>query len=754
MREVANPEAQPTSTPTPAPLAGILNPIEDNIVNTIRSLFGKSASPSAQKIVGTPTNLPPMTPTPTVSAATNLPISTPSPALMPTPPATPISTPRPTAPPSPTPTMTATPTATPTSIPSPTATYTPTPTATGTPTPTVSYAPSTTPAPSFSYASPEVTNATPSFSYMSPAVTKPAVSAPVATPVPTPTPYRAPVSSYSPPVSTPAPSYTPSYIPTPVPTPASAPVTSSGGEGNILGNMISYLKQLISYIPIYSSTPEAPPATAGPPYMSTAGTVLGDLYGSLFGDLYPKTTGSSTGGKKTIIGYKPVTQYVKQYTSPSKTSSSKTTPSIPSNYTGFVGTTPYLQGKAQTAGGGYYTDPNTGKTAYSAGYHGSGGGGSGGSGAVKVISTKDGKPVISSSSPTPGNFTGWKGDQPYVNGQAQTSGGGFTPDGSYSAGYHGGGGASVDMGPWGTGVGMGPMVNGTVQTGGGGFTPDGSYSAGYHGSGEHPEITGESLPGIYGPTTMNGILRQGSFGPVNKPDLSNSGKVTDFLDYLTNMGYDVTGQYGGVNWRSRENSQKLNQMYEKNGGNFDAIAFMNSIATTAEQQKKTQLLKQATSNPMMPTSQALAILGGVNYANLGAGLPTTPGTTAYAPGADIYGTGVPYAWTPANAFGAGGAGGQGVNPTGPYAGWTGADVAVPDYAGAVIDVKTGEIKAAEGAEGKGEEAAKGLTTQANLLNASVLGESQPNLVAAQNAILAANRGYRNIFGRSLFNAGL
>jgi hypothetical protein len=213
---------------------------------------------------------------------------------------------------------------------------------------------------------------------------------------------------------------------------------------------------------------------------------------------------------------------------------------IPSSFTGYVGTTPYLQGQIQTSGGGFYTDPNTGKVSYSAGYHGGGG--------------------------------GW----------------------------------FEDRGQWGTGMNMGPMVNGTVQTGGGGFTPDGSYSAGYHGSGEHPEITGESTPGIYTskPIVLNGVLRQGSFGPIAKPDLSNGGKVKDFIDYVSEMGYDT----------SQVDRAAIERQYNQQGGNFDGVAFLETLPQKNAQ--KTELIKQYASNPMMPTSQMYNLLGGQNYSNL------------------------------------------------------------------------------------------------------------------------------------------
>jgi hypothetical protein len=164
----------------------------------------------------------------------------------------------------------------------------------------------------------------------------------------------------------------------------------------------------------------------------------------------------------------------------------------------------------------------------------------------------------------PSNYTGYYGGTAYVGGTPQTGGGGFTPDGSYSAGYHGGGGGWFeDRGQWGTGMNMGPMVNGTVQTGGGGFTPDGSYSAGYHGSGEHPEITGESQPGEYqGPN--------GSFGPYNLPELSSPLKAEKWLLGLEKMGYNID------NTRSWEDKTKIANQF--NEGRFDARTFIDSLA--------------------------------------------------------------------------------------------------------------------------------------------------------------------------------
>jgi hypothetical protein len=192
----------------------------------------------------------------------------------------------------------------------------------------------------------------------------------------------------------------------------------------------------------------------------------------------------------------------------------------------------------------------------------------------------------------------------------------ITPDGSYSEGYFGGGGIGggggwfEDKGPYGTGMNMGPIVNGTVQTGGGNFTPDGSYSTGYQGSGEHPEITGESTPGIYAsnPQMLGGVLRQGSFGPVIKPDLSNPGKVGDYLDYLKEMGYD-TSQY-----RSWPEQEKIASQYNSQGGNWDTMAFIQKLSQPNSQ--KTALLQQIAGNQMMPTSQMYSTLGGKGFSNL------------------------------------------------------------------------------------------------------------------------------------------
>jgi hypothetical protein len=185
---------------------------------------------------------------------------------------------------------------------------------------------------------------------------------------------------------------------------------------------------------------------------------------------------------------------------------------------------------------------------------------------------------------------------PVINGTPQTAGGGYTPDGSYSAGYHGSGGmgigGGVDNGPWGTGPNNGPIINGTMQTGGGGYTPDGSYSAGYHGSGEHPEITGESTPGQY---------QSGSFGPIVKPDLSNGGKAGDFLRYISSMGFDIS------QWNTEAGRNELVKQYGQNGGNFDGVAFLKTLPQPDS--TKTDLISQYASNPMMPTSQVYGLLG-------------------------------------------------------------------------------------------------------------------------------------------------
>lgn len=196
----------------------------------------------------------------------------------------------------------------------------------------------------------------------------------------------------------------------------------------------------------------------------------------------------------------------------------------------------------------------------------------------------------------PSNYTGYSGGNAYVGGTVQTSGGGFTPDGSYSAGYHGGGGGFFeDRGQWGTGMNMGPMINGTVQTGGGGFTPDGSYSAGYHGSGEHPEITGESTPGQY---------QSGSFGSVLNPDFSNFGKAGDWIRYVESMGYDVSGL----------DKYKLERQYYDNNDKFDALGLLKTLPQA--NQSKTDMFSQLAGNPMMPTSQVQDLLGGSGYSNL------------------------------------------------------------------------------------------------------------------------------------------
>ena len=206
------------------------------------------------------------------------------------------------------------------------------------------------------------------------------------------------------------------------------------------------------------------------------------------------------------------------------------------------------------------------------------------------------------------------GNEVYVNGTLQTSGGGFAPDGSYSAGYRTGGGpAKGGGGPFGTGPNMGPMVNGTIQTGGGGFTPEGYYSTGYHGSGEHPEITGESTPGIY---------KSGSFGSVTKPDLSNSAKVGDFLNYVGQMGYDI----------SKVDKNDLVQQYHKSGGNFDGVGYLRTLPQA--NQNKTDLLSQIVGNPMMATAAMYQLLGGRGFGSLFAQNPmlssAQPATQAQA----------------------------------------------------------------------------------------------------------------------------
>ncbi len=52
------------------------------------------------------------------------------------------------------------------------------------------------------------------------------------------------------------------------------------------------------------------------------------------------------------------------------------------------------------------------------------------------------------------------------------------------------------------------------------------------------------------------------------------------------------------------------------------MSFLKSLPQA--NQYKTELLSQVAANPNMPTAQALELLGGVNYSNLGSNLPTTP----------------------------------------------------------------------------------------------------------------------------------
>lgn len=189
----------------------------------------------------------------------------------------------------------------------------------------------------------------------------------------------------------------------------------------------------------------------------------------------------------------------------------------------------------------------------------------------------------------PSNYTGYYQGTPYVGGTIQTAGGGFTPDGSYSAGYHGGGGhPSKDTIPE-------IYVNGTIQTRGGGFTPDGSYSAGYHGSGEHPEISGESTPGQY---------QSGSFGSILSPDFSNRKKVSDWLSYVASMGFDVSGV----------DRNKLERQYYDSNDNFDGLAFLKTLPQANPE--KTNLISQYAGNKMMPTKDVFNLLGGSGFSNL------------------------------------------------------------------------------------------------------------------------------------------
>jgi len=93
--------------------------------------------------------------------------------------------------------------------------------------------------------------------------------------------------------------------------------------------------------------------------------------------------------------------------------------------------------------------------------------------------------------------------------------------------------------------GLDPYQMGQIQTRGGGFTPDGYYSAGYHGSGERPDIAGEATPGVY---------KSGSFGSIYNPDLSNDVKINDYIRYLGELGYDT----------SELSVSKLRQQYNEN----------------------------------------------------------------------------------------------------------------------------------------------------------------------------------------------
>jgi len=257
--------------------------------------------------------------------------------------------------------------------------------------------------------------------------------------------------------------------------------------------------------------------------------------------------------------------------------------------------------------------------------------------------------AYASSSPSiPSNYTGWIDNTPYVRGKVQTGGGGFTPEGTYSAGYHGSGtGAKVDMGRWGTGKDMGPMVDGTVQTGGGDFYYDKKkgtweYSAGYHGSGEHPEITGSTLPGtyersVYGATPGSTMMRD-PFGSIISPHVSNTSQVGDVLQYLQLMGYNVenindparnwTSDPNGTDWNRQENRQKIVDEFNSTGGRFDMISFLRKL-DRGSYNPKTEILAILAQNPNMATQEMYNIVGGVNYSKLGGNLWASSGSHDY-----------------------------------------------------------------------------------------------------------------------------
>jgi len=185
--------------------------------------------------------------------------------------------------------------------------------------------------------------------------------------------------------------------------------------------------------------------------------------------------------------------------------------------------------------------------------------------------------------------------------------------------------------------GLDPYQMGQIQTRGGGWTPDGSYSAGYHGSGERPDISGEATPGSY---------KSGSFGSIYSPDLSNDVKINDYIRYLGELGYD-TSELSVSKLRQQYNDNTFNGeltlglLPNKSQQNKELLKSINPSTPYAEIHSKlggkdfSTLFRNAQIGNNQPLSALAEASQGAQQARVGgAGKKTTPEpvtSNTYAP---------------------------------------------------------------------------------------------------------------------------
>ncbi len=149
------------------------------------------------------------------------------------------------------------------------------------------------------------------------------------------------------------------------------------------------------------------------------------------------------------------------------------------------------------------------------------------------------------------------------------------------------------------------------QTSGGGNTPNGGgYSAGYSGSGDKPWITGESTPGVY---------KSGSFGSAGSPDLSNSTKVSEWLKFMQNQGYDTSGidrkQLEQLSGRSGLQEYIASKLGSPQGSG--ALAGSTATATSSPSNAISRAMVGAESPTSTGTMGSIGRLLGINLENAG-----------------------------------------------------------------------------------------------------------------------------------------